>query len=61
MNRSNVYQLLKNHYEKTGKVLNAVELLVELTVSYGKTDPAEVMAGRRMFDTYLSTPGRKTA
>ncbi|WP_046180363.1 hypothetical protein [Domibacillus tundrae] len=61
MNRSNVYQLLKNHYENTGKVLNAVELLVELLVAFGKTDPAEVMAGRRMFDTYLSTQGRKTA
>ncbi|MCP3763861.1 hypothetical protein NLX67_15930 [Domibacillus sp. A3M-37] len=61
MNRSNAYQLLKTHYENTGKVMSAIELIVELTVSYGKTDAAEIMAGRRMFDTYLSTQGGKTA
>ena len=61
MNRSEVCEVLKNHYKNTGKVLSAVELIVELTVSYGKTDPAEVMAGRQMFDTSLSTQGRKTA
>ncbi|WP_046178833.1 hypothetical protein [Domibacillus tundrae] len=61
MKRSDVYQLLKNHYENTGKVMSTVELLVELLVAFGKTDPAEVMAGRRMFDIYLSNQGRKTA
>ncbi|MCP3764064.1 hypothetical protein NLX67_17055 [Domibacillus sp. A3M-37] len=42
MNRSEVYQLLKNHYENIGKEMSTVELIVELIVTYGKTDPAEV-------------------
>jgi hypothetical protein len=60
MNRSQVYHLLKTHYDRTGREMSTVELIIEVIVACGKTDPAQLMAGRRLFDTYLNQR-RKTA
>ncbi|WP_198297616.1 hypothetical protein [Domibacillus aminovorans] len=49
MNRHEVYRILKAHYDRTGKVMSAGEVID----ACGSTDPAELMFGRRMLDKDL--------
>lgn len=49
MKRSEVYRVLKQHFERTGQVMDSEALIL----TCGPTDPAQLMSGRALFDKHL--------
>lgn len=50
MTPKQVKDMLKSHYEKTGRIMSSVEMIIGAGI---ETEPASLIKGVRMFDKYL--------
>ncbi|WP_169829360.1 hypothetical protein [Domibacillus antri] len=49
MTKREVFETLKTHFERTGKLMTSEELIL----ASGQADPKNLIAGRRLFNKYM--------